>query len=174
MYFHLKKNIYHVQSISGNDGEGARELALLSLEPLPSTLHVFTSQGGLSLLAQHMSLLYPDMAQQVCPGALQGTLTDSPLSMINYPHANRHPYLWWWKIGLTAEGREASIYLTVTVTVAVIIRFLFLWVSSWLKRWTSKTWKLCNRHGYRCQYRQGPHIADALMTGIKSLRKLWD
>lgn len=35
------------------------------MEPLQSTLHVFTSQGGLSLLAQHMSLLYPDMAQQV-------------------------------------------------------------------------------------------------------------
>lgn len=50
---------------TGGDGEGARELALLSLAPLPSTLHVFTSQGGLSLLAQHMSLLYPDMAQQV-------------------------------------------------------------------------------------------------------------
>lgn len=48
-----------------SEGEGGREGALLSMEPLQSTLHVFTSQGGLSLLAQHMSLLYPDMAQQV-------------------------------------------------------------------------------------------------------------
>ncbi|KAK8727583.1 hypothetical protein OTU49_009634 [Cherax quadricarinatus] len=46
------------------EGESGREAVLLCTEPLPSTLHVFTSQGGLSLLAQHMSLLYPDMGQQ--------------------------------------------------------------------------------------------------------------
>ncbi|XP_069180397.1 baculoviral IAP repeat-containing protein 6 isoform X6 [Procambarus clarkii] len=46
------------------EGESGREGALLCTEPLASTLHVFTSQGGLSLLAQHMSLLYPDMGQQ--------------------------------------------------------------------------------------------------------------
>lgn len=47
------------------EGESGREALLLCTEPLPSTLHVFTSQGGLSLLAQHMSLLYPDTGQQV-------------------------------------------------------------------------------------------------------------
>ncbi|XP_064112985.1 baculoviral IAP repeat-containing protein 6-like isoform X2 [Macrobrachium nipponense] len=46
------------------EGETGREALLLCTEPLPSTLHVFTSQGGLSLLAQHMSLLYPDTGQQ--------------------------------------------------------------------------------------------------------------
>lgn len=46
------------------EGESGREALLLCTEPLPSTLHVFTSQGGLSLLAQHMSLLYPDTGQQ--------------------------------------------------------------------------------------------------------------
>lgn len=71
----------NVQSISANDAEGARELALLSLEPLPSTLHVFTSQGGLSLLAQHMSLLYPDMAQQVPPEAVGVTLAGCQLNL---------------------------------------------------------------------------------------------
>ncbi|CAL4062959.1 unnamed protein product, partial [Meganyctiphanes norvegica] len=46
------------------DSENINEAMLLCTDPLPSTLHVFTSQGGLSLLAQHMSLLYPDTGQQ--------------------------------------------------------------------------------------------------------------
>ncbi|KAK7067357.1 Baculoviral IAP repeat-containing protein 6 [Halocaridina rubra] len=46
------------------EAETSKETLLMCTEPLPSTLHVFTSQGGLSLLAQHMSLLYPDTGQQ--------------------------------------------------------------------------------------------------------------
>lgn len=39
--------------------------SLLKTNPRPSMLSVFSSQGGLSVLAQHMALLYPDTSHQV-------------------------------------------------------------------------------------------------------------
>lgn len=39
--------------------------SLIKTDPQPSILNVFSSQGGLSILAQHMALLYPDTSHQV-------------------------------------------------------------------------------------------------------------
>jgi len=49
-YFHLSDGT----SKSGSDH-------LLSYPGLPTPLQVFTQQGGLALLAQHLPLVYPEM-----------------------------------------------------------------------------------------------------------------
>lgn len=41
--------------------------SLLACASLPTTLQVFASMGGLSLLAQHLPLLYPEISRQISP-----------------------------------------------------------------------------------------------------------
>lgn len=51
----------------GQDEGEIPEDVLLGCASLPTTLQIFASMGGLSLLAQHLPLLYPEISRQISP-----------------------------------------------------------------------------------------------------------